>query len=111
MAPPPVLSAVRRSRGAPHDDGDAAAGGDTLEQGALQLGAAHRDGGHRSRAAAAAQRLRRRQGPPRRLEVGHRDYMVFLIWVVLCNANCSSISSVAYFYNTVLLGVLWQRVR
>jgi hypothetical protein len=74
-----VLRAVRRVRGAAHDDADAAAGGNTMEQGALQLGAAYRDGGHRSRAAAASQRLRRREGAPRRLEVGHRNYMVFLV--------------------------------
>jgi hypothetical protein len=62
----------------------------------LQLGAAHWDCGHRRRAAAAAQRLRCREGPPRRMEVGHRDYMVLLIWLVLGNANSSSVSSVAY---------------
>ena len=86
-----MLRAVRRARGAAHDDD--AARGDTLEQGALQLGAAHRNGGHRGRTASAAQRLRRREGSSRRLEVGHRDYMVFLIRFVLRNANFSSISA------------------
>lgn len=58
------------------DDDDAAADGDPVEQGALQLRSAHRDGGHRGGAAAAAQRRLRRAGAPRHLEVGHRDHMV-----------------------------------
>jgi hypothetical protein len=72
-ASPPVLHAVWRGH-------RAAAGGDPVEQGAVQLGAAHRDGRHRRRTAAAAQRRRRRKGAPRRLEVGDRDHMVFLIY-------------------------------
>jgi hypothetical protein len=71
-APPPMLHAVRRGH-------RAAAGGDPVEQGVVQLGAAHRDGRHRRRTAAAAQRLRSRKGAPRRLEVGDQDHMVFLI--------------------------------
>jgi hypothetical protein len=49
------------------EDADhATAGRYPVEQGAVQLGAAHRDGGHWRRAAAAAERRHRRKGAPRR---------------------------------------------
>lgn len=92
--PPPLLRGVPRGGGGSGvdvvDDDDAAADGDPVEQGALQLRSAHRDGGHRGGAAAAAQRRLRRAGAPRHLEVGHRDHMVIAPWYAVALASVPS---------------------